>query len=55
MRLVSQETKVLLSQWQPPNSKNISVASCNNGQVVCAVGSDIYYIEIRQGELRLEG
>ena len=46
VRLVTAETKKLVQEWRPPSGKNISVASCNSHQVCCAVGSDIFYLEI---------
>nr|XP_054761206.1 DNA damage-binding protein 1-like [Lytechinus pictus] len=52
VRLVSTPTKRMVSEWQPQSGKNISVASCNSRQVVCAAGSDIYYLEIFEGEVR---
>ncbi|XP_038067172.1 DNA damage-binding protein 1-like [Patiria miniata] len=52
VRLVNAVTKRMVSEWRSPSSKNISVASCNTRQAVCAVGKDIFYIEIHEGELR---
>ncbi|XP_069757559.1 DNA damage-binding protein 1 isoform X1 [Narcine bancroftii] len=52
VRLVSQEPKSLVSEWKEPNGKNISVASCNNSQVVVAVGRVLYYLEIHPRELK---
>ncbi|XP_048584985.1 DNA damage-binding protein 1 [Nematostella vectensis] len=52
VRLVNCETRQLVSEWKHPSAKNISVASCNTEQVVAAVGSELYYIEIMPGELR---
>ncbi|XP_030845179.1 DNA damage-binding protein 1 [Strongylocentrotus purpuratus] len=52
VRLVSTPTKRMVSEWRPQSGKNISVASCNSKQVVCAAGSDIFYLEIFEGEVR---
>ena len=52
VRLVNTETKKLVGEWRHSAGKNISVASCNGNQVVCAVGSELFYLEINQGELK---
>ncbi|XP_064600976.1 DNA damage-binding protein 1-like [Liolophura sinensis] len=52
IRLVSCETKKLVCEWSHPDGKNISLASCNNMQVVCAVGSQVFYLEIAPGEIK---
>ncbi|XP_041095766.1 DNA damage-binding protein 1 isoform X3 [Polyodon spathula] len=52
VRLVTQESKALVSEWKEPNGKNISVASCNSSQVVVAVGRVLCYLEIQCGELK---
>ncbi len=52
VRLVNTETKKLVAEWRHSARKNISVASCNGHQVVCAVGSEVFYLEINQGELK---
>ncbi|CAH1785310.1 unnamed protein product [Owenia fusiformis] len=49
VRLLNPSSKGLISEWKPSSGKNISVASCNNCQVVCAVGKEIYYLEIKDG------
>lgn len=51
VRLVNGDTKKLLMEWKPTSSKNISVVSCNLKQVVCAAGSDIFYLDIQVGTL----
>ena len=52
VRLISAASKKLLCDWRPPTAgRNISVATCNRHQVVCAVGADLYYITIDQGGL----
>lgn len=51
VRLVSCESKKMLHEWQPSTAKNISVASCNSHQVVCAVGRELYYLEVQAGQV----
>ncbi|XP_070551484.1 DNA damage-binding protein 1-like [Ptychodera flava] len=51
VRLVSAETKRMVWEWKPSSGKNISVASCNTRQIVCAVGSELFYLEIHAGEV----
>lgn len=41
----------VLSEWRPPSGRNISVVASNNFQVVCASGSDLYYLEICSNEI----
>jgi len=52
VRLVSAETKKLVGDWRHPGGKNISLGSCNRGQVVVAVGSELYLLEIQKGSLQ---
>ncbi|XP_051952835.1 DNA damage-binding protein 1 [Xyrauchen texanus] len=52
VRLVTQDSKSLVSEWKEPQSRNISVASCNSTQVVIAVGRVLYYLQILTGELK---
>uniref|UniRef100_A0A673MWR0 DNA damage-binding protein 1 n=1 Tax=Sinocyclocheilus rhinocerous TaxID=307959 RepID=A0A673MWR0_9TELE len=52
VRLVTQDSKALVSEWKEPQGKNISVASCNSTQVVLAVGRVLYYLQILTGELK---
>ncbi|KXJ10807.1 DNA damage-binding protein 1a [Exaiptasia diaphana] len=51
VRLINSATGELVSEWRHHSGKNISVGACNSLQVVAAVGSELYYIEIRVGEL----
>ncbi len=37
------------SEWTPPDGRNISTAACNKSQVVVAVGSNLYLLEIKPG------
>lgn len=50
-RLISIEPAVLLSEWRPSSGKTISIVASNNIQVVCASGSELYYLEICSNEL----
>ncbi|XP_051725778.1 DNA damage-binding protein 1 [Ctenopharyngodon idella] len=52
VRLVTQDSKALVSEWKEPQGRNISVASCNSTQVVLAVGRVLYYLQILTGELK---
>ncbi|XP_016108663.1 DNA damage-binding protein 1 [Sinocyclocheilus grahami] len=52
VRLVTQDSKALVSEWKEPQGKTISVASCNSSQVVLAVGRVLYYLQILTGELK---
>ena len=52
VRLVTQESKSLVSEWKEPQGRNISVAACNSTQVVLAVGRVLYYLQILTGELK---
>lgn len=54
-RLLSVVTKQLVSEWKQPTEKSISVVACNPSQVICATGSDLYYLEIQNGELVQKG
>jgi len=48
VRLISAKTKQLLNEWHPSNNRNISVVSNNTTQIVCAVRSDLYYLQIKE-------
>ncbi|RWS30639.1 DNA damage-binding protein 1-like protein [Leptotrombidium deliense] len=52
VRLASAKSKVLLAEWKPSNERSISVVSSNMTQVVCAVRNDLYFLEIKEGELK---
>ncbi|CAN0264375.1 unnamed protein product [Lampetra planeri] len=52
VRLVDHKSKALVSEWKEPSGKNISVASCNSAQVVCAVGRMLFYLDISAGQLK---
>ncbi|XP_065222979.1 DNA damage-binding protein 1 [Planococcus citri] len=50
-RLISTQKKQLLSEWKPESDKTISVVACNGGQIVCAAGSELYYLELIMEEI----
>ncbi|KAM7292279.1 DNA damage-binding protein 1-like [Ixodes scapularis] len=52
VRLVDGKTKLLLNEWKPPGGKNISVVTCNQNQVVCAVRQEVFCLEIADGTLK---
>ncbi|XP_069681912.1 DNA damage-binding protein 1 isoform X1 [Periplaneta americana] len=54
-RLISVDTKQLIHEWKPPSEKTISVVACNVTQVLCATGSDLFYLEICEKELVQRG
>ena len=52
-RLVSADTKELVTQWNPPGDGSITVAAGNATQVVCAAGKQLFYLELVSGALNL--
>lgn len=50
-RLIKCDNKSMTSEWSPPDGRRIGVVACNQQQLVCASGCDIYYIEIQDGKL----
>lgn len=46
---------LLCSEWRPPSGRPISVTGCNFTQVVCAAGSVVFYIEVKDGKLVQNG
>ncbi|XP_046643566.1 DNA damage-binding protein 1-like [Daphnia pulicaria] len=46
VRLISVNTKQKLSEWTPPDGKMLNVVACNHGQVLCAAGRELYYLEM---------
>uniref|UniRef100_A0A069DXU2 Putative splicing factor 3b subunit 3 n=1 Tax=Panstrongylus megistus TaxID=65343 RepID=A0A069DXU2_9HEMI len=54
VRLISLEPKQVLSEWKPSSGRNISIVAANtlfSCQVVCASGSDLFYLEICHNEI----
>jgi len=45
----------LVSEWKHPSSKNISVAACNNAQMMLAIGKEIFYMQIQEANLKQIG
>nr|CAG4643697.1 EOG090X00HD [Lepidurus arcticus] len=54
VRLISAKTSQKISEWCPPSAKSINVVSCNNNQILCAAGSDLFYLEIETDEVVLK-
>ncbi|XP_063400808.1 DNA damage-binding protein 1-like [Mytilus trossulus] len=52
VRLINTESRALVSEWKHPSMKNISLASCNISQVIIAVGSELFLLNILPGEVR---
>ncbi|KAL7024575.1 hypothetical protein ACKWTF_013111 [Chironomus riparius] len=50
-RIIKCDTKAMVGCWSPPDNKRIGVVACNAEQLVCASGTEIYYIEILDGKL----
>ena len=42
------------SEWKPSGEKTISVVACNGSQIVCAAGSELYYLELIMDEIVLK-
>jgi len=55
VRLICLKSKKLISQWNVPTCKNITIVSCNNRQAVCATGNYLYYIEIESEHVYQKG
>lgn len=53
VRLISCDAKSLVTVWAPPIDGNVSNAACNFFQIVVAVGSKLYYLEVEPGSLKL--
>lgn len=50
-RLIGCENKQMLGEWKPPADKRISLVASNATQIVCTSASDVYFIEILEGQL----
>ena len=53
--MVSRDGQSLIQEWKPENGKNISLASCNNYQCVCATGQELFYLELQSGAIKQMG
>ncbi|XP_050293342.1 DNA damage-binding protein 1 [Anthonomus grandis grandis] len=53
-RLVSIQSKNMVSEWKPPTDKNIVVVSSNSSQLVVSTGNQLYYLEIHPNQLILK-
>jgi len=51
VRLVCAKSKQLVDHWQPPDNKQISVCATNNGQILVACRSVLFYLEVQQGRI----
>ncbi|XP_054261134.1 DNA damage-binding protein 1 [Macrosteles quadrilineatus] len=54
-RLISCDTKQLISEWKADSDRSISVVACNSIQLLCATGFDLFYLEILQQQLVQRG
>ncbi|XP_012275586.1 DNA damage-binding protein 1 [Orussus abietinus] len=54
-RLISFETKTIVSEWTPENKRTISVVACNSLQILCATGNDLFYMEVCSGQIVPKG
>lgn len=45
-------TSISCSEWKPISGKKIGTSAFNSSQIVVAVGSDVHYLEIKDGELK---
>lgn len=50
-RIIKSDTKTMICEWSPPEGHRIGVVACNAEQLVCASGSEIYFVEINDGKL----
>jgi len=51
IRLISSATQELISEWFPPENRNISVISLNTKQIICASRNIVYYLTIGEEKL----
>lgn len=51
IRLISSTTQELISEWLPPENRNISVISMNSNQIICASRNIVYYLTIGEDKL----
>jgi len=45
----------LIDEWKPPGSglKNISVATCHEAEIVCAVSCEIFHLQVEGGSIKV--
>jgi len=55
IRLLQCSPLGLAHEWHHSKGKNISLASCNNTQIVIAAGSELFYFEIEDGKVSEKG
>ena len=54
-RLISNESKSVISIWEPSNKRMISVVDCVGSQILCATGSDLFYLEVHCSQIVPKG
>lgn len=54
-RLISDKIKSSIFLWEPPNKQKISVVACVGSQILCATGSDLFYLEVHDEQIVLQG
>nr|VDD56413.1 unnamed protein product [Brassica oleracea] len=52
VRLVSSETRELLSNWDAPDGLNLNIVTANARQVLLASKDNLFYLEVGDGELK---
>lgn len=50
-RLINCLTKSLVYEWKHAGGRNISVVACYGQQLLLAVGKEVFYLEVRDGNL----
>lgn len=45
---------IIFSEWKPRADRTISVVACNGSQIICAAGSELYYLELIMDEIVLK-
>jgi len=47
----------LVAEWKPPGptNKNISVATCHEAEIVCAVGCELFYLRVEGDAIKVAG
>lgn len=52
IRLIGNHGQDMLTEWKKDNEE-ITVATCNPTQCLCAIGNELFYFEIGQGSLNI--
>ncbi len=53
IRLVNASTKQLVATLSPDSGMGINLIAANDRQIICASGSEVYYVKIHEGGLEL--